>query len=446
MLQGMQSHLNSPRNEIRRVGMVLGEILTKVFEPTGTQLKFEYDDDEKTLSLKNLADGKCMEDNLPYEFDLESLNVPNLTDKLTEPENNRDDFIFDSDDDLEPYEMPDESEKFTDMSGKIKVPVYLLDCYNIILNNKDVQHFEPAFATLETLIRQDSPGLNDLAVEIVRVLLHLEDRYSTENFTDVRLRCMIAACVKRPSEVANFLTREFYAKNYCLQHRMDILEVLCSAAKELSDPATARLAQSDNDLSPKSLTSTTLIPPWRDLVQKRINEKTRRFSTKTTLPSTKTSPVVNRFSSVCGQFFYPLLSNFDRPADSTLDLLNRDFIVLVRFLYTTGSIVMCAENCPDSVNMASCMIDFVWHIRSHSEPFVRQGVLFCLTSAIICVPSRILAAHFQDSLIEVRFWLEKECTSDNDSQCKDLANRALNILHKQMQEGLNSMIEVSVDR
>lgn len=63
--------------------------------------------------------------------------------------------------------------------------------------------------------------------------------------------------------------------------------------QELSDAATSTEPES-----------------WRDIIQKRIDSKTRRFSHGRSKPLPV--PVENRFAPVAGYFFYPLMKNFDR--------------------------------------------------------------------------------------------------------------------------------------
>ena len=49
---------------------------------------------------------------------------------------------------------------------------------------------------------------------------------------------------------------------------------------------------------------------WKDIVQKRIESKTRRFAHGRSKPEAE--QVMNRFAPVAGYFFYPLMKNFDR--------------------------------------------------------------------------------------------------------------------------------------
>ena len=49
---------------------------------------------------------------------------------------------------------------------------------------------------------------------------------------------------------------------------------------------------------------------WKDIVQKRIESKTRRFGQGRSKPEPE--PVMNQFAPVAGYFFYPLMKHFDR--------------------------------------------------------------------------------------------------------------------------------------
>lgn len=62
-------------------------------------------------------------------------------------------------------------------------------------------------------------------MELAKILLHLSDDYSFEDFSKLRHCAMVALTVLCPDLVTPYLTQEFYAPNYSLRHRMDILEV-----------------------------------------------------------------------------------------------------------------------------------------------------------------------------------------------------------------------------
>ncbi len=62
-------------------------------------------------------------------------------------------------------------------------------------------------------------------MELIKILFHLSDSFSLDNFSSQRHRSMVALATLCPKLVVPYLTQEFYAPNYSLRHRMDILEV-----------------------------------------------------------------------------------------------------------------------------------------------------------------------------------------------------------------------------
>lgn len=80
--------------------------------------------------------------------------------------------------------------------------------------------------------------------------------------------------------MAEYLTSQFYALNYSLRQRMDILDVLTLAAQELSRPG--RLGRA----SPCSTgPGGPAAPAWRVVVEERIRSKTRRFAQVSQAPA-----------------------------------------------------------------------------------------------------------------------------------------------------------------
>ena len=64
-----------------------------------------------------------------------------------------------------------------------------------------------------------------VCVELAKVLLHLSDQYYLDDFVSLRMSAMVSLAVCSPDLVAPYLTDEFYAPNFSLRQRMDILEV-----------------------------------------------------------------------------------------------------------------------------------------------------------------------------------------------------------------------------
>ncbi|MBN3306405.1 TELO2 protein, partial [Amia calva] len=437
MLGGMQCHLDSSVERVRRLGMVVGESLSTRLDPEGSRLQFQYEQDAETRELRSLVfpppANQPVSEDTPHDraaspqsgpgtdlkgrekTDLEP--VARLTSKVPRPiADQRSDSELDSDDELPPYDMSADQE----LSGA-PPPRYLRDCLEALATSEDPGKMEVSLQAAEGLIRRNAGTVAEVSVQLVKVLLHLEDRYTTPGFLWLRQRSMVAVTVSDPLPVTEFLTSEFFALNYSLRQRLDILEVLALSAQELSEPTPGKDRPSPRI---QSIATTAPLDPcgssplhWRRVVEQRIESKTRRFGKARPSPpqlgynSHSTRPAVsaapNRFAPVAGHFFFPLLRNYDRPLN-TFDLLGSDHLVLGRLIHTLGLLMHLAVNAPVATQMGRALLDFVWAVRYHVDPVVRQGVLFSVCAVFLSMPSRHLLSELSDHLLETRAWLGGE--------------------------------------
>uniref|UniRef100_A0A8C9VA02 Telomere length regulation protein TEL2 homolog n=1 Tax=Scleropages formosus TaxID=113540 RepID=A0A8C9VA02_SCLFO len=361
MLGGMQCHLDSNVVRIRRIGMVVGECLSSRLNTQEARLKFEYEQDEETKELVSMMDPFPPEDAV----------------------------LTDSDDELTPYDMSDDREM-----TKSAPPRYIRDCLEGLIFSEDPTRVELSLQAAEGLVRKNPSAAREVSVELTKVLLHLEDKYSTPSFLALRQAAMVALAVVDSIPVAEYLTTEFYSVNYSLRQRMDILEVLALSAQELSKP----IAEQGRPSLPPSA-AVTLVDPqsvpsnWRQVVEQRIQSKTRRFG-KSGAPAPVTA-TPNRYASVAGFFFFPLLQSYDRP-QVTFDLLGSDHLVLGRLVHTLGLLMHLAVNAPVATQMGRSLLDFVPG---------GSGVLFSVCAVFLSMPGQCLLAELSDHLLETRAWL-----------------------------------------
>lgn len=78
--------------------------------------------------------------------------------------------------------------------------------------------------------------MEEICVELLRVLLNKQNSYWIKNFDEYRLNAMTNILVHYPLETAQYLTSQFYERGYTLGQRCDILHVLVLSAQKLSDP------------------------------------------------------------------------------------------------------------------------------------------------------------------------------------------------------------------
>ncbi|XP_078610925.1 telomere length regulation protein TEL2 homolog [Branchiostoma floridae x Branchiostoma japonicum] len=447
LLEGVQHHIDSPVIKIRRLGMIVAESVTKMVDPDGQKLKFEYEEDEETSRLHSLLTppsdpGGELEGDMETEEVLTSkTSLPQKEDttktsdqegKVTSSQSKEDsDSELDSDDDLEPYDMPED----TKMS-KVKSPAYIRDCLDGLIANEDADRVEACLSVCEQLVRRQPDNLEEVCVELVKILLHLQNNFAIPEFTRLRRGSMVATTVFCPLQVSQYLTSEFYAPNYTIIQRLDMLEVLVGAAQELSQPMEQKKAT-----RPEPLVQLLPTPDdqarepqhWREVVQKRIEKKTRRFGKGASKPDP--TPVPNRFHTVAGHFFFPLLKNYDS-RQNTLDMLGEDALVLGRLVYSLGAILYAAANTMVARQMSKSLLEFVWVLRFHTEPYVRQSLLFAVSMVILSFPAHILTSDLQEEIFEGQQWLQDVLERDTDAECQKLAVQTLMLLQNTLQQEL----------
>uniref|UniRef100_A0A8C9AN03 Telomere length regulation protein TEL2 homolog n=1 Tax=Prolemur simus TaxID=1328070 RepID=A0A8C9AN03_PROSS len=403
MMVGVKCRLDSSLPAVRCLGMIVAEVISARLHTEGPPLRFQYEEDELSLEMRALASPRPAGDGV-----LEA-----------------------GDDEFVPYDMSGDREL---KSGK--APAYVRDCMEALTTSEDAERWEAALRALEGLVCRSPEATREVSVELAKVLLHLEEKTCVEGFEGLRQRALVAVTVTDPARVAEYLTSQFYALNYSLRQRMDILDVLTLAAQELSRPGRRRRAPQDGHPRPGSCCSPPLAtsrpgsaaaPDWRVEVEERIRSKTRRFSKGT--PRLVPTGGPNAFNSVAGYFFFPLIQHFDRPL-VTFDLLGDDQLVLGRLTHTLGAMMYLAVNTSVAVPMGKALLDFVWALRFHVDAYVRRGLLSAASSVLLSVPAQRLLEDLPGELLEARSWLADVAEKDQDEDCRVLALRALLLLER----------------
>ena len=430
LLVGVQSHLDSPLEKVRRLGMVVAECITLSLEPNGEKLVFEYAEDDETKLLKSMAKGskECLNFG-KAEKENKTLHSERGTDSQQSsiPLKNEHDDDGDGDSDLLPYDLDEDG----DTTRKSNSPKFLRDCIEGLIASEDPSKTEASLKSVEQLVCAELDDLEDVCVELVKVLLHLEDRYSADKFYETRHNAMVSVTIRCPQQIACYLTEEFFAPNYNLQQRMDMLNVLADAAQQLSIPTeiskTRALPRKFPLPQADSLKSLQAVPEWQKIVQERIEGKTKRISKGPSCPQPK--GVVNKFAGVAGFFSFPLMKNFDVKVN-TLDLLGDDTLVLGRLVYTLGIIMYSARETPIARNMGMALLEFTWALKYHKEAFVRQALIFAQAMVAVSVPSSTLMSDAPGELFELHNWLKTTVESDTDVDSVKAALQTLVLLEE----------------
>ncbi|EMP40722.1 Telomere length regulation protein TEL2 like protein [Chelonia mydas] len=388
MMGGMKCHLDSNLPRVRRLGMIVAESISSRITADGPSLKFQYEDDDETRELKSLLKQTASQQ-LPVT-DLPNAgrsDISSATPKaVSKPSGNPypvapavpedgSDLELDSDDDLIPHDMSEDKEL-----KKMKAPVYIRDCIEVLTGSEDVDKWEATMKVLESLIRRNSATTREVSMELAKVLLHLEEKTYIEGFVELRQRALVAVTITDPVPVAQYLSSQFYSLNYSLCQRMDILDVLALAAQELSQPQASGKNKPWSAQSPciQAVPGSDSSQDWRRVVDERIKSKTRHLAKGQSLVEPACGP--NKFSSLAGHFFFPLIQNFDRPL-VTFDLLGDDHLVLGRLVHTLAILMYFAIHAVAAAAMGKSLLEFVWALRFHTDSCSREGPRWRLQEA-----------------------------------------------------------------
>ena len=389
LIEGVTNHLESPIEQTRATGMAVGEFLTSILFKGDVKLKFDchYNDEIKQLLALGVVEPyrKWVEPSIKkvdqspeqQEFDqgvniiTSELSTLNLTyDKIPDLEtttstmnkvlitSNSDDEVveeLDSDDDeLPPLEQ--QAERTEASSIDIPAPTTVRQCLEL-LNSREqdfpndyFQRFVIYLRALPVLIRSSSVDLSPIVVELANRLLCLQCPCRMSDFLAVRIDALVALLVRNPSEIAKFLTSQFYEPQFSIAHRLDILKVMTLAAEVLSMPQQASPTKPAVKLALQSEMTNLCHPPetpeWRSIVDQRIKDKTVMIGggSKLRKPMKQAVNGPKPFLKVAGEFFYPLLRRYDGTSPQ-LDLVNRDYMVLERLIYSVSIIYHCAVDC-----------------------------------------------------------------------------------------------------
>ncbi|XP_075292351.1 telomere length regulation protein TEL2 homolog isoform X1 [Opisthocomus hoazin] len=426
MMEGVKCHLDSNLPQIRRLGMIVAESISSKINSDGPVLKFQYEEDDEVRELKSLllqTSPSCVVPSLPDDVRNENAGaaLPLVLESNKKPHpaapvmpDEELDAELDSDDDLIPYDMSEDKEL------KTKAPVYIRDCIEVLTGSEDVDKWEATVKALESLVRKNAAATREVSVELAKILLHLEEKTCIEGFVELRQRAQVAVLTTDPIPVAKYLTSQFYSLNYSLRQRMDILDVLVLAAQELSYPKPHGKTKHSGAQKPciQLLPGSDSSKDWRRIVDERIKSKTRRFATGQSQMELASGP--NEFNSVAGHFFFPLIQHFDRPL-TTFDLLGEDHFVLGRLVHTLAVLMYLAVNTAAVTAMGKALLEFVWALRFHTDSYVRQGLLSCVSSVLLSVPAEHLLEDVTEELLETQSWLGDVVEKDPDGDCRKLA-------------------------
>lgn len=178
----------------------------------------------------------------------------------------------DEEDDLVPYDKPDEDPEDEDEDptlvnrNKPRAPVYIRDLIAGLNDKENYERHHLALTHAAPLIRRKSSfgkEVSDHAIELSSILANLGDPFEIDNFIELRLQALIAVLLSGPAEMAPWFARQVFDGDYSLSQRTTLLSVLGLGARELAG------FKDEDDLNPA--------PQSTDFPSKKLPERLHKL-------------------------------------------------------------------------------------------------------------------------------------------------------------------------
>ncbi|KAF8786274.1 Telomere length regulation protein TEL2 like protein [Argiope bruennichi] len=426
ILHGTMIRVGNSEECIRSLAMLVGNFVISSIDPDGPKLECEEIVDENLiaeLEALMVIPSNPGKDSLYLEgINFFKEEKPEKVEKELKNTNESSKVVeVDSDDDLEPYDTSNDVPQ-----EQLKRPFYLNDCLQGLIEQEEQEWFEQCLKHAESLIESNSDKVHEIAVEMAKVMLHLEDKYCFPDFLSTRHRILVSLTVHCPVLVAEYLTSQFYEDNYNIRQRLDILEVIASSSQLLSNPKSVlqKAELSVPQTEEKFTASTEKL--WKTILDQRVASKTRQITKvkRNVVPES----LENRLSAVAGYFFFPLMANYDK-TNKMLKLFGEDSYVLGRLVYTLGVVMHASANIPICQNMGQTLLQFLADVRNHADFFVREACIFAMAAVFTSVPGYLLMSDDMTSIVfESQEWLESVIDNDPETSCQIKATHALSLI------------------
>lgn len=487
LFNGAQIHLGSTDLRLRALGMITSEVVIGIIDhdlKEDEKLKFEYGDfsraittdvidvirnfpqkrvsstPEESIDLKGNEIDELMNELIRMSEGKESLvNVPaqkvkesaEKLPKSAKVNNPTPPVELDSDDDdLPPY--PDSDSSYNRDENK---PKYILDIISTFSTKdglENAEKFETTMNCAQEVIKQQLPNNHsDIAVDLIRIFMNLQKSCYCENFEELRMNILIETCCIHPKECARYICDEFNTEitKYSMRTRILMLDVLSESAKRLSKLELPKMEaiESPKKTTPQCGLNKLTIKLQEELnnrnkrdaqriIRERLLAKTRRLTTRT--KSLNETSGINRFSSLAGYFFFPLIKGFGHqqmPFGSKTNLKHdMDNMLLVKFLNTVSILMLCAENSTVGPKMAKEIMNLSVFLRYHEESQIRLAALHMFSTILLAIPKNVLLQEFSVEINEFMNHLNMIVKStvvnyEPDKECREFAQQLVSMCY-----------------
>ncbi|CAF1214994.1 unnamed protein product [Adineta steineri] len=445
ILNGIRKHIESTFDYIRRRGQFIGEIIIERINlfSQSTQLQFNtYDKNHPEIQmLRKLAVinqsciGRELSDDEQEEIPTKKESIVSIPDKPISSNTVvlREASIDDDDDDseFESYDYSHDTAK-----SDVQKPTYIRTCLADLIATDKVSQLEAALHVLPSLIEIYKIECEEVALEIVRILLNYNSTFNIEKFQELQLNGLITLCKTYPLLISDYLCKQFYEKNYTINQRSLILKTIQETGKKLSEidqiqtKIQNELFVSDNDGDDDDDDDND---SWQSTINKRL-----KLKTKYKIKNRSKKQILfkeNYFGNIVGHFFYPLISFIDTTTPH-LSLINNDndHLLLCELLACLGRLCIHAQNTLPLNNMIKQFLQVLKLLQQHEDAGVRHAVIYAYACCLVSIGNTCHDEDLQGNFIELKQWLDYIIIKDTNTEVQKLARSVRQILLKTLQE------------
>lgn len=300
-----------------------------------------------------------------------------------------------------------------------------------------VERVESALLVLPSLIDLHPFECQEVALDLSRVLLNYNDSLNIDKFAELQFDCLVRLCTNYPLIVGEYLTREFYERNYTIQQRSLIIRTIERSARNLSELKSIekkigeRLTESvDEDQSDEQ----DHRPVWKSIIEQRLKVKSKYNKAKRQLKR-QVVEKENRFGSIVGHFFFPLVNKMEkeRPFLSLFDD-DHDNFLLCELLSCLGRLCIHAQNTFILENLVKHLFELLKTLSSHPNGGVRHAVIYAYACALVSFNGRVNDELLQSDLIELKVRFDEIVVRDSNTDVQKLTRQVRMILLKTLHE------------
>ena len=344
LLEGINAHLAASAGRVHRFGMAVATVFSRVIDPAHA-LCFDGIDDAFIFGdgceERDAAQSTGDENTKPHRKKHRTVDLDEVIDlngededdaeqeeeasKEDENEEEDDNDEEEGDDGLRAYDLEDD---YSDMELDDDHPSFIGQCLDAIFDAKDDgAKVREALVTLAGLTDRPAheTGLGDHAARVLDTLLFYHNSAGVDDFDVLKHHILLRTTVCCPALCARVLCRAFYEENHALADRTEILFLLREAAATLATLDHARTAEAHAALTATAAASLLPRAPRVELLPLNstaelpapalglTESSTRRWHSIRDASDPAHQPVRNCFLEHADAFFYPLISNVDKP-------------------------------------------------------------------------------------------------------------------------------------